>query len=212
MDLRLCKFGVKLLVAFDLKKEKFVGCNQSGLREKIFWIVKAKGNPNMSVSYYIKGLLISLLLCSVTIAEEHFLADRVLVKKSEKKLYLVRDGVNYREFLIALGPRPRGQKLYVGDERTPEGSYILDFKNEKSDFYKAIHISYPNEQDIKRAEEIGVNPGGAIMIHGIPNKTTLPPALIQKFNWTDGCIAVTNEDMDEIWLAVEPGTPIDILP
>lgn len=166
----------------------------------------------MSVPYYIKGLLISLLICSVAIAEEQLLADRVLVKKSERKLYLVRDGVNYREFLIALGPRPRGHKLSFGDERTPEGSYILDFKHDKSDFYKAIHISYPNKQDIKLAKEIGVNPGGAIMIHGIPNKAILPPALIQKFNWTDGCIAVTNEDMDEIWLAIEPGTPIDILP
>jgi murein L,D-transpeptidase YafK len=159
-----------------------------------------------------KGLLISLLICSVAIAEEKLLADRVLVKKSERKLYLVRDGINYREFLIALGPRPRGHKLHVGDERTPEGSYTLDFKYEKSDFHKAIHISYPNEQDIKRALAIGADPGGSIMIHGIPNKATLPPALIQKFNWTNGCIAMTNEDLDEIWLAIEPGTPIDILP
>jgi murein L,D-transpeptidase YafK len=159
-----------------------------------------------------KGLLISLLLCSAAIVEAKLLADQVLIKKSERKLYLVRDGINYKGFSIALGPRPRGHKLYVGDERTPEGSYVLDLKYEESDFYKAIHISYPNEQDIKRAAETGVNPGGSIMIHGAPNNTTLPPDLIQKFNWTNGCIALTNEDMDEIWLAIEPGTPIDILP
>jgi len=159
-----------------------------------------------------KVLLIGLLVSQLALSDEPLLADRVLVDKSERKLYLLRDGITYREYSIALGPRPRGHKLQAGDERTPEGSYILDFKTEKSDFYKAIHISYPNEQDVKRAAENGATPGGSIMIHGMPNNATLPPELIQKFNWTDGCIAVTNEDMDEIWSAIEPGTPIDILP
>lgn len=159
-----------------------------------------------------KVLLISLLVCQLAMADERLLADSVLVDKSEKKLYLLREGIKYREYSIALGPRPRGHKLHAGDERTPEGRYILDFKTEKSDFYKAIHISYPNEQDIKRASDIGASPGGSIMIHGMPNNTTLPPELIQMFNWTDGCIAVTNQDMDEIWSAIKPGTPIDIRP
>lgn len=140
------------------------------------------------------------------------LADRVLVAKAEKKLYLIKDGVRYREFPIALGPRPRGHKLEQGDERTPEGSYILDFKHSDSDFYKSIHISYPNKRDIQQAEISGVDPGGSIMIHGIPDEPAFPPALIQQFNWTDGCIAVTNREMDVIWRAVEPGTPIDIVP
>jgi len=159
-----------------------------------------------------KVLLIGLLVCQLGMSGEFFFADSVLVDKSERKLYLLRDGIKYREYSIALGPRPRGHKLFAGDERTPEGRYLLDFKYEKSDFYKAIHISYPNEQDIKRASDNGAAPGGAIMIHGMPNNTTLPPELIQKFNWTDGCIAVTNEDMDEIWSAIKPGTPIEILP
>lgn len=159
-----------------------------------------------------KWLLVSLLLCCVAVADEKLVADSVLVDKSERKLYLIRDNVKYREFGIALGPRPRGHKLHMGDERTPEGRYQLDFKYENSDFYKAIHISYPNEQDIRRAAEHGVDPGGSIMIHGMPNKATLPPSLIQKFNWTDGCIAVMNEEMDEIWHAVKPGTPIEIRP
>ena len=159
-----------------------------------------------------KVLLIGLLVCQLAMSDERFLADSVLVDKSERKLYLLRDGIKYREYSIALGPRPRGHKLHAGDERTPEGRYILDFKTEKSDFYKAIHISYPNEQDTKRALASGAAPGGSIMIHGMPNNTTLPPELIQMFNWTDGCIAVTNADMDEIWPAIKPGTPIDIRP
>ena len=159
-----------------------------------------------------KVLLIGLLVCQLAMSDERFLADSVLVDKSERKLYLLRDGIKYLEYSIALGPRPRGHKLHAGDERTPEGRYILDFKTEKSDFYKAIHISYPNEQDTKLALAIGAAPGGSIMIHGMPNNTTLPPELIQMFNWTDGCIAVTNADMDEIWPAIKPGTPIDIRP
>ena len=159
-----------------------------------------------------KVLLIGFLVCQLAMADEQFLADSVLVDKSERKLYLLREGIKYREYSIALGPRPRGHKLHAGDERTPEGRYILDFKTEKSDFYKAIHISYPNEHDIKRASDIGAAPGGSIMIHGTPNNTTLPPELVQMFNWTDGCIAVTDQDMDEIWSAIKPGTPIDIRP
>ena len=140
------------------------------------------------------------------------LADRVVVNKSEKKLLLFKDGVKIREYAVALGPRPRGHKFQAGDERTPEGSYILDFKNPNSDFYKSIRISYPNLRDRERAEAAGVDPGGMIMIHGTPNTAQLPASLIQFFNWTDGCIAVTNQEMDEIWLAVQTGTPIDIFP
>ncbi len=158
-------------------------------------------------------LTLTLLLLSTAIpADTHVLADRVLVKKSAHKLYLIKDGISYQEFHIALGPKPRGRKLEVGDERTPEGSYVLDFKNPDSDYYKSIRISYPNDYDQRRAAENGVDPGGMIMIHGLPNESTLPSSLVQRFNWTDGCIAVTNVEMDQIWLAIEPGTPIDIVP
>lgn len=145
-------------------------------------------------------------------ADYPFRADRVLVKKSEKILYLMKDNVAMRQFHIALGPNPRGHKQQAGDERTPEGSYFLDFKNENSDFYKSIRISYPNESDRQRARESGVDPGGQIMIHGYPNHSKVPSSLAQNFNWTDGCIAVTNLEMEEIWRAIEPGTPIEILP
>tara|TARA_B110000977_G_scaffold38196_1_gene51368 strand:+ start:47 stop:538 length:492 start_codon:yes stop_codon:yes gene_type:complete len=162
----------------------------------------------------IKQLLVIMLLpfCSVALAEYPELADRVLVAKAEKKLYLIKDGVPFLEFPIALSPKPKGHKREQGDERTPEGRYILDFKNHDSDFYKSIRISYPNQQDLNRAELNGVDPGGAIMIHGMPNESSLPASLIQQFNWTDGCIAVTNGAMDEIWAAVEAGTPIEIQP
>jgi len=155
---------------------------------------------------------VALLVAMAVSADNAVLADRVLVRKSEKTLYLIKDGIPYREFHIALGPKPRGPKQMAGDERTPEGRYVLDFKNKDSDFYKSIRISYPNAQDLQRAAANGVDPGGMIMIHGLPNRSTLPSSLVQQYNWTDGCIAVTNYEMDQIWLAVEPGTPIDILP
>ncbi len=139
-------------------------------------------------------------------------ADFVLVVKSEKRLYLKRDNKILKSYRVVFGANPIGHKLMEGDQRTPEGIYFLDYKLDKSDFYKAIHISYPNSKDIRRANELGVDPGGSIMIHGQPNDCYWSPVVTQYFNWTDGCIAVTNFEMDEIWEAVEEGTPIRIMP
>ncbi|QIB67257.1 L,D-transpeptidase family protein [Kineobactrum salinum] len=139
-------------------------------------------------------------------------ADQVLVVKSERTLYLKREGKSLRAYRIALGPVPWGHKRQAGDERTPEGHYVLDFKNPDSRYYKSIRISYPNLQDRFRAQSLGVSPGGNIMIHGQPPDAEWPPEVAQLFNWTDGCIAVSNEDMDEIWQAVSVGTPIEIRP
>ncbi len=139
-------------------------------------------------------------------------ADFVIVNKSERKLYLLQKGMPFKEYRVSLGPKPKGHKLKEGDERTPEGRYVLDFKNENSDFYKSIHISYPNKFDMEQARGAGVSPGGSIMIHGLPGEMQFPASVVQNFNWTDGCIAVTNEEMEEIWNAVEIGTPIEILP
>jgi murein L,D-transpeptidase YafK len=140
------------------------------------------------------------------------MADTVLVKKSESKLYLKKDGKIIKEFHVAFGANPKGHKQQEGDERTPEGKYILDYKKEDSSFYKAIHISYPNESDKKRAKELGVNPGGLIMIHGQKNGIGWLSWVTQLFGWTDGCIAVSNSAMDEIWDSVMVGTPIEIRP
>jgi murein L,D-transpeptidase YafK len=137
-------------------------------------------------------------------------ADGVLVDKSEERLYLLKDGAVIAEYAVAFGANPEGHKQQEGDERTPEGHYTLDFKKADSAFYKAIHISYPNDADKQSAAERGVDPGGAIMIHGQRNWLGWLSFITQRFNWTDGCIAVTNSEMDEIWQMVSVPTPIEI--
>jgi murein L,D-transpeptidase YafK len=137
-------------------------------------------------------------------------ADRVLVNKAERRLELLRRGRPLRSYRIALGANPDGHKLSEGDKRTPEGRYVLDWRNPWSKFYKSIHISYPNEKDVENAEEAGVSPGGLIMIHGLPMETEWVGELHALKDWTDGCIAVTNAEMDEIWAMVKDGTPIEI--
>jgi murein L,D-transpeptidase YafK len=141
-------------------------------------------------------------------------ADQVVVDKSERRLRLMQDGQVIREYRIALGDVPLGHKFRQGDERTPEGDYVLDWRNPNSSFYKSIHISYPNERDRLYARALGHDPGGMIMIHGKPNYISSRAVLAEydRRDWTDGCIAVTNEEMDEIWAAVRDGTPIRILP
>ena len=136
----------------------------------------------------------------------------VLVIKSDSKLYLKKNAKVIKEFDVVFGANPEGHKKQEGDERTPEGRYILDYKKSDSAFYKSIHISYPNEVDKKRAKEAGVNPGGFIMIHGQKNGIGWLSWITQRFNWTDGCIALSNKAMDEIWNSVDVGTPIEIKP
>jgi len=139
-------------------------------------------------------------------------ADEVLVVKSEKRLYLMSDGNVLQSFRVTFGSDPRGHKQQQGDGRTPEGRYTLDDKNSNSRFYKSIHISYPDAHDAEQARKRNVNPGGDIMIHGQPNKWGWASPVVQLFNWTDGCIALSDEDMDRVWDAVAAGTPIEIRP
>lgn len=117
-----------------------------------------------------------------------------------------------RTYRVALGGTPVGAKEQQGDHKTPEGHYILDRRNPKSQFYKAMHISYPNEQDRRKAKKKGTSPGGDIMIHGLPNGMGSLGAAHRAVDWTDGCIAVTNSEIDEIWELVADGTPIEIKP
>lgn len=138
--------------------------------------------------------------------------SKVVVRKSERKLYLMDGEEIVRSYRISLGDNPQGHKLYEGDERTPEGNYTLDWRNAESDFYKSIHISYPSERDRELASAWGLDPGGSIMIHGLPNEAGDMAFAYTGLDWTDGCIAVTNEEMDEIWELVSNGTPISILP
>lgn len=142
-------------------------------------------------------------------------ADSVIVVKSERRLYLVREGAVIAVYRVALGSNPEGHKFFEGDGRTPEGVYRLQGKNERSRFHRSIRISYPNSADRARARKYGGPPGGDIMLHGQPppsNKSALQRIALAPTSWTDGCIAVENWAMDEIWAAVDPGTPIEILP
>jgi len=139
-------------------------------------------------------------------------ADRILVDKSERKLTLLKDGEILRSFDVSLGLSPTGHKRQEGDFRTPEGVYSLEAKNGNSDFFLSIKISYPDERDRQIAARRGVQPGGQIMIHGRPNEPKHPVEDYQGRDWTDGCIAVSNGDMVDIWLMTEVGTEIEIQP
>ncbi|MCL9774174.1 L,D-transpeptidase family protein [Vibrio sp. S4B1] len=136
--------------------------------------------------------------------------DRVEVKKSIRRMFLMSGESVVKEYRISLGPSPRGHKVQEGDNRTPEGKYYLDFVMDDSAFYRSMHISYPNLRDRRRAEELGVSAGGNIKIHGLKNGYTKPVKFIQSFDWTNGCIAITNTEMDELITLVKIGTPIYI--
>lgn len=139
-------------------------------------------------------------------------ADRVVVLKSQRQMVLMRGDAVIRVYSVALGRYPKGHKFQEGDSRTPEGRYTLDYRLEDSLFHRAIRVSYPNERDVARAQAAGVDPGGQIMIHGLPNDWSAEQINHPDLDWTQGCIAVTNEEMDDIWRLVRVGTPIDIYP
>ena len=139
-------------------------------------------------------------------------ADRVLVLKKERKLLLLSGNKTLKTYSISLGGNPVGPKAREGDHKTPEGIYVLDRRNPHSRFYKSIHISYPSTKERAQAQGQGVSPGGDIMIHGLPNGYGWVGKAHRLHDWTDGCIAVTNEEMDQIWRAVPDGTPVEIRP
>jgi hypothetical protein len=139
-------------------------------------------------------------------------ADSILVKKSERRLYLLHSGRVLREYPIRLGLNPYGGKQREGDFRTPEGIYQLSRRNTNSDFFLSLEVSYPNEADRERARRNGTKPGGLIMIHGQPNVPRKSPDYYANNDWTDGCIAVSNSDMVDIWLRTSVGTTIEIRP
>ena len=140
------------------------------------------------------------------------MADRVVVRKSARKLVLLHRGEILREYPVHLGLQPEGPKKAEGDFRTPEGHYQLGRRNPQSSFFLSVQVSYPNDQDLARAQRKGIKPGGAIMVHGLPNAPSKSVEYYQRFDWTDGCIALSNPDMVELWLMTRSGTPIDILP
>lgn len=139
-------------------------------------------------------------------------ADSVLILKRERKLVLLKSGEPIREYHIALGGNPIGKKTHEGDARTPEGTYIIDYRKSDSSFHKALHISYPNGQDLALAKAGGLDPGGLIMIHGLRNGLGFVGRWHRIVDWTNGCVAVTNPEIEEIWTAVPDGTPVLLRP
>jgi murein L,D-transpeptidase YafK len=138
--------------------------------------------------------------------------DRVVVHKALRRLDLMHGANVVRSYHVALGLSPTGQKERSGDFRTPEGDYRLDRRNSRSDYFLSIEVSYPNQADLKRARARHWQTGGSIMIHGLPNLLKHDPDYYQRTDWTDGCIAVSNADMVEIWMLTPDNAPIDILP
>lgn len=174
----------------------------------------------MAVRTVLGGLLLALALWLLTgvgpqpdaLAADFPIAEKVIVEKEKRKLHLIRDGEPFRTFDIALGMAPVGDKEEEGDSKTPEGVYRLDARNPESAFFLSIRVSYPNAEDRQNARQKGVSPGGQIMIHGQPNEPVYSPAFYRTSDWTDGCIAVSNSDMIDIWLMTPDNVPIEIRP
>jgi murein L,D-transpeptidase YafK len=151
-------------------------------------------------------------LASHTSAESLPAVDHVLVRKGERRLLLMHGGNVVRSYHVALGLSPVGQKERSGDFRTPEGAYRLERRNARSDYFLSIKVSYPNRDDLKRAHARHWDTGGSIMIHGLPNQLKHDMDYYLNHDWTDGCIAVSNADMVEIWMLTPDDVQIDIIP
>lgn len=161
---------------------------------------------------FVTAILLLTFLLSASGADAGVGVDRVVVFKHERRLVLLSKGKELSSYRVALGGEPSGPKMRQGDHRTPEGFCVLDSRNPNSHFYKAFHISYPNSKDIAAAKKLGVSPGGDIMLHGLPKEYAFVGKAHTLHDWTNGCIAVSNEEMDEIWKLVRVGTRIEIRP
>ena len=157
--------------------------------------------------------IVTKLYMPATSKAEKSQVTHVIVEKVARKLFLMNGPTVLREYRIALGKNPVGQKQQEGDSRTPEGNYVLDWRNPASRFFRSLHVSYPTPEQLRTAKLSGINPGGEIMIHGQPSSWVERIHLgFDRSDWTDGCIAVENQDMLEIWSMVADGTPITIKP
>lgn len=158
----------------------------------------------------------ALLSTATLLAAQHVAspqqADSILILKKDHVLELLKNGKVIRSYKVALGQGGLAPKEREGDGRTPEGHYIIDSRTAQSHYHKALHISYPNAEDRKRAARLGVLPGGAVMIHGLPNGKGYIGAAHRLYDWTLGCVAVTDAEIDEIWEMVPVGTPVEIRP
>ena len=180
---------------------------------------RLRGHLDLLVSSAMTGPVRTFTILAVALLFPAFMqggefpkADLVIIEKGKRQLHLLADGEIFRTFPIALGIRPVGDKQREGDFKTPEGRYLLDARNPNSEFFLSIHVSYPDARDRREAAKLGVDPGGAIMIHGQPNEPTRSETYYKTQDWTNGCIAVSNSDMIDIWLMTGENTPIEIRP
>jgi murein L,D-transpeptidase YafK len=138
------------------------------------------------------------------------IADSIVIEKRAHRLTLYHMGRPLRTYLVALGNEPAADKVRAGDRRTPEGLFSIEGRNPYSKFHLALRISYPDARHIQQAQALGVSPGGDIMIHGLPNGRRNIGSAHRSADWTNGCIALTDEEIEEIWSAVPMGTPVEI--
>jgi murein L,D-transpeptidase YafK len=153
-----------------------------------------------------------VLGCAALVSAKVDQADRIFVLKGKRVMMLMQNGEIIKSYRIALGGNPYGHKVKAGDKRTPEGSYIIDTRNPNSSYHLSLRISYPAPGDVEHAERLGVSPGGSIMIHGLKPQYAHFDRMHRMEDWTEGCIAVTNREIEEIWKLVPDGTPIEIKP
>jgi murein L,D-transpeptidase YafK len=174
-------------------------------------IIMFKKILNLSVSILVIAIFFFLLYPQDAFAK-NYKADKVVVIKSKRVMMLLKDGEVMKIYRVALGKNPDGHKVQEGDKRTPEGNYFIVSRNQQSKYYLALNISYPNELDIQNAKKLGVSAGNNIAIHGLPKDLEDLGKFHRRMDWTDGCIAVTNREMEEIWNLVPDGVPIEIKP
>lgn len=160
----------------------------------------------------ITAIMLAAVMLAVPASAKVDQADSVVVIKSKRVLMLMQNGEILKSYRIALGGNPAGHKMKAGDKKTPEGSYVIDSRNPNSSFHLSLRISYPSRADVQRAEDLGVSPGGSIMIHGLKPQFAHLGKLHREKDWTEGCIAVTDKEIEEIWRLVPDGTPIVIKP
>ncbi len=177
-------------------------------------MVGAKGAGLLRVRSLLRVTSIFLAACAVMMGQTSpraQKADRIVIMKSAHTMTLMSGARVIKTYRVALGD-PKGPKVQQGDKKTPEGTYFVDAKNPQSLFHRALHLSYPNAADRERARKLGVNPGGDIEIHGLPKQYAWMGASHLAVNWTTGCIAVTNPEIDEIWDEAAVGTAVEIRP